>query len=97
VLDDLISRYGTGAVVSVRPYMPDNSGAILRWVLDIDGEPVEDLDVRTYTDERFHVAELVRGSESLELGRASLAQYPDGPAAYQDTLGGLQRRGEHGR
>ena len=33
LLDDLIERYGTDAVISVDPYMPDCSGDILRWVV----------------------------------------------------------------
>ena len=44
--DELIERYGTGAVLSVSPYMADRSGEILRWVLLIDRDEVPTADVR---------------------------------------------------
>jgi hypothetical protein len=37
MLDELIGRYGEGAIVSVRPNM-DDAGETLRWVVEINGE-----------------------------------------------------------
>jgi hypothetical protein len=36
-----------GGGLTVRPYMPDNSGDVLRWVLEIDGAELSDMDIRT--------------------------------------------------
>jgi hypothetical protein len=108
VLDELIERYGSGAVVTVSPYMPNNSGDILRWVLRIDGEEVSDVDVRTVVHserEDVHVMLLVYGDEEFELARwhedaehphsiKAGAQYRSVGPGVTDTLGGLLRRGQ---
>ena len=92
LLDDLIDRYDTGAVVSVDAYMPDNSGTILRWLLSIDGSEVEDVDVRTVPQEDGSTQVLgVRGEDQLELGRWDW-RHPDGHRLLT-TLGGLKRHG----
>ena len=87
----LIARYGAGAVLTVSPYMPDSSGDILRWVLQIDGKEPTDMDVRIDHDP-WVVMFLVRGDEELEVGRWSREQHPEG-AQVVETLGGLRRRG----
>jgi hypothetical protein len=94
LLDDLIERYGTGAVVAVRPYMPDNSGEILRWVLEIDGEEASEADVRVTERDGLSVMLLVGGGEEIELTswREGAPGPGSPPAAFLDTLGGLQRR-----
>lgn len=95
VLDELIDRYGTHAVISVDPYMPDNSGEILRWVLQIDGKEVPDIDVRTAPEgDDWMLMLLVRGDEEFELGRWRESTHPGGHR-FVDTLGGLKRRRDH--
>ena len=44
-IEDLISRYGEGALLTVRPYMPDGTGEVLRWEAQIDGQYLSDADV----------------------------------------------------
>jgi hypothetical protein len=89
MLDDLIDRYDSGAVLTVSPYILD-SGEILRWVLQIDGEEPSDLDVRIDQGDPWVVTFLVRGDDELEVGRWSRKQHPDG-ASVLWTLGGLRR------
>ena len=67
LLDELIERYGTGAVLSVDPYMPDSSGEILRWVLQIDLEEVGTADIRVSERDGRTVMPLTDGDEEIEL------------------------------
>ena len=94
LLDDLIERYGTGAVLSVDRYMPDSSGEILRWVLQIDGEEVPEADIRVIERDGRGVMLLTDGNEEIELRWwREGARGPQGePARFVYTLGGLQRR-----
>jgi hypothetical protein len=107
LLDELISRYGRRAVVTVRPYMPDSSGDIFRWVLEIDGNDPLDVDVLVRAQsEHVKVMLLVRGEDEIELARwhedcqrrfsiKKGAPYArSGPADVVDTLGALRRRQE---
>jgi hypothetical protein len=89
-LDELIERYDEGAIVTVSPYMPDSSGDILRWVLQIDGKEPTDLDVRIDQGDPWVVTFLVRGDEELEVGRWSRKQHPEGAQVIW-TLGALRR------
>jgi hypothetical protein len=91
LLERLIDGYGTGAVISVDSYMPDDSGEILRWILTIAGEDVPDVDVRVVEREGFIIFVLVSGVEELEVRRLSTKRYPAG-ARILETLGGIQRR-----
>ena len=90
LLDDLIRRYGEGAIVAVRPYMND-TGETLRWFVEIDGLDVPDLDVRDSRRGELMVMLLVRGGDEIEIGRWSPKTYPHGPAAFLRTLGDLAR------
>lgn len=106
LLDELIERYGKDAVVTVDPYMPDSSGEILRWVLQIDGMEVSDVDVRIGEHPKHRdvmVMLLVHGGEEVELTRwhedaespgsiKAGARYYGGGSRVVETLGGLRRR-----
>lgn len=92
MLDELIDRYGEDAILTARPYVPA-SGETLRWILEIDGSPVPDADVRTAShEERRHliVMLLVHGDEEVEIGRWSTKIHPYGPAAVMRRLGDLR-------
>jgi hypothetical protein len=90
LLDELIDRYDNGAVVTVSAYMPDSSGNILRWFVEIDGKEPSDIDVRIDQGDTWVVMSLVRGDEEIEVGRWSRKRHPDG-ASVVWTLGGLRR------
>ena len=75
LLDDLIERYGTDAVISVDPYMPDSSGDILRWVVQINFEDPE-ADISIVEREGRTVMLLTDGNEEIEL-----TGWRGGPAA----------------
>lgn len=93
MLDELIERYGKGALLTVRPYVLD-SGETLRWTLEIDGQDLPDADVRIQDDRErpdWVVMLLVRGNEELEIDRWSTKADPYGPAAVIRTLGELRR------
>jgi hypothetical protein len=68
-LDGLIERYDLGAIVTVYPYMPDNSGEILRWDVEIDGKTDPDVDVRLREEGELRILLLVTGGEEFELWR----------------------------
>jgi hypothetical protein len=92
MLDELIDRYGEGAILTVSPYVPA-SGETLRWIVEIDGSPVPDADVRTARHEGRRdavVMLLVHGDEEVEIGHWSTTLYPDGPAAVIRRLGDLR-------
>lgn len=93
LLDELIARHGEGAVLTVRPYMPDTSGVILRWVVELDGEEPADMDMRIEPDRddpHWIVMSLVRGDEELVVGRWLRRDHPEGATVIW-TLGGLRR------
>ena len=94
LLDQLIECYGTEAVISVDPYMPDTSGEILRWVMMIDWKEVPEADIRVSEREGRSVMLLTDGHEQIELaGWRGGTSGPHGePARFVDTLGALQRR-----
>jgi hypothetical protein len=89
MLDELIERYDSAAILTVSPYILD-SGAILRWVVQIDGQEPPDLDVRIDQGDPWVVMYLVRGDAELELGRWPKKQHPEG-AQVSWSLGGLRR------
>ena len=68
-LDRLIQRYGLGAILAVYPYMPDNSGEIFRWNVDIDGKTDPNVDVRLREDGEVRALVLVIHSEEFEIFR----------------------------
>ena len=91
MLHDLIERYGKGAVVTVYPYV---DGDTSRWMVEIDGSAVSDVDVRVKEHPKhpdWWLMFLVDGSEEIELDRWSSRTYPDGPASVIRTLGALRR------
>jgi hypothetical protein len=93
MLDELIDRHTEGALLTVRPYVLD-SGETLRWTVEIDGEPVPDLDVRIREHpERagWMVMFLVDGKEELEIDFWSTKRYPHGPTSVPRTLEQLRR------
>jgi hypothetical protein len=97
LLDELIDRYTEGALLVARPYTPDNSGEILRWIVEIDGEDLPDADILTRDDPEhpdWIVMLLVRGDEELEIDRWSTTKTrrPHGPpTSVPRTLGQLRR------
>jgi hypothetical protein len=68
-LDGLIDRYGIGAILSVYPYMPDSSGDVFRWDVEIDGETDPNVDVRLLEEGKYRALRLVVGGEEFELIR----------------------------
>jgi hypothetical protein len=93
VIDDLIARYDESAVVTVRPYV-DGSGETLRWIVEVDGAEIHDLDVRVRSDPdrpEVMVMLLVHMGKELEIERWSTTKTPYGPGAVVRTLGGLAR------
>jgi hypothetical protein len=89
LLDDLIDRYGEAAILTVRPYIID-SGEILRWIVEIDGEDPPDMDVRIDRGDPWVVMSLVRGGKEMLIGRWSRKRHPDGAQVIW-SLGGLRR------
>ena len=79
LLDQLIECYGTEAVISVDPYMPDTSGEILRWVMMIDWKEVPEADIRVSEREGRSVMLLTDGHEQIEL--AGGVEAPAAPTA----------------
>jgi hypothetical protein len=90
ILDDLIERYGEGAVFIVSKYWFDSSGIDVRCIVQIDGGEVPEVDVRHEPDPtrpgRWTIT-LVRGSEELRL---ITWQHEHSP--LHETLGSLKRR-----
>jgi hypothetical protein len=73
MLDDLVDRYGEGAIVTVSPYVLD-SGETFRWSVQIDGKEVSDIDVRVDEDPETGdqmVMRLFHADEELEIERWS--------------------------
>ena len=96
LLDELIERYGTGAVLSVDPYMPDSSGDILRWVLQIDGEEVPAADIRLIERDGRTVMLLTDGNEEIELTSwRDGARGPSGPGPRLTQSCHVRRRRPH--
>jgi hypothetical protein len=92
LLDDLIAQHGEGGVVRVAPEGLE-PGSTLRWVVEVDGHDVSDLDVRI----RPHpagtqlVVFLVRDDEELEVGRWLTLMHPHGSGLVV-TLSELRHR-----
>jgi hypothetical protein len=91
MLQMLIDRYGPGAVLNVTPFALD-SGETLRWIVQIGGTEVQEVDVRVEEREDTVVMCLTHAGEELELNRWATKRHPHGPAGFVDTLGALQRR-----
>jgi hypothetical protein len=68
-LDRLIEQHGPGAILAVYPYMPDNSGDIFRWDVQIDGKTDANVDVRLLEDGEYRALVLALGTEEFELFR----------------------------
>lgn len=93
MLDELIDRFGSGAVVTASPRMLD-SGENYRWELMIDGESAPEVHaherrVRGRPEER--VLLMVCRDDEVELTRWSTKTDRYGPATSIWTLGGLRR------
>jgi hypothetical protein len=92
LLDDLIERYGTDAILTVHPHMP--GGEVVRWELMIDGEYVPVADIRVTQRGDHSVMLLTDAREEIELTRwredSRGTQGP--PASFVERLGGLRRR-----
>jgi hypothetical protein len=93
MLDDLVDRYGEGAIVTVSPYVLD-SGETFRWSVQIDGKEVSDIDVRVDEDPETGdqmVMRLFHADEELEIERWSKTRLPYGPGSVIRSLRQLQR------
>jgi hypothetical protein len=94
VLDELIERFDSGAVLTAHPIMLD-SGETYRWELKFDGVvPAFDVSAHEhgipgYPDQRILL--MVYGDDELEIARWSRKQHRYGPASIVWTLGGLRR------
>lgn len=93
MLDDLIALYGDAAIVTVSPYILE-TGETLGWIAQIDGEEVQDLDVREEVRADSVVLYLVHGGDEVEIGRWSPNEHPYGRSGFSDSLGALGRRNE---
>ena len=92
MLDDLIDRFGAGAVVTAQPAMLE-SGETYRWELKIDGIFARGVFAKlrrhpAYPDQR--VLLMVSNGEEVEIGHWSTKR-PE-PATFEHTLGGLRRQ-----
>jgi hypothetical protein len=98
MLDELIARFGSAAVVTARPHMLD-SGDTYRWELEIDRKrvPIVSAYKRKLPGSTSGRVLVMRyGDDEIEIGRCSTKNYRYGPAAIVDTLGGLKRRAQLG-
>jgi hypothetical protein len=97
LLDDLIERYGQGALVQVFPYL-GNDGEALRWLVTIDGVDPGNVDVSirpaAEPPQKMRAVLVGKGGEA-EIASWSTKTYPQGPAALSHTLGALRRHVEH--
>jgi hypothetical protein len=87
-MQELIEKYGPGAILTVDPYVQD-SGETLRWVVQIDGADVNELDVRVQEHperDDMMIMYLVVGDENIELHRWSTRRDPYGPARVMRRL-----------
>jgi hypothetical protein len=92
MLDELIARYGEGAILTVSPYVLD-SGETLRWIVEIDGKDLPDTDVRVQEHAGrpdVVVMSLVHGDEEIEIQHWSRKRYPHGPSALVCRLRDLR-------
>lgn len=92
MLDDLIHRFGAGAVVTAQPAMLE-SGETYRWELKIDGVFVRGVFAKVRSDPAhpdLRVLLMVSNDEEVEIGRWS-TERPE-PATFENTLGGLRRQ-----
>jgi hypothetical protein len=97
LLDDLIERYGQGALLQVFPYV-GNDGEALRWLVTIDGVDPGNVDVSirpAVEPLQTMRAVLVGNGGEAEVGSWSTNTYPQG--ALSDTLGALRRHAERGQ
>lgn len=92
LLDDLIERYGTDAILTVHAHMP--GGEIVRWELMIDGGYVPTADVRISERGDHSVMLLTDAREEIELTRwrEGARGTQRQPASFVERLGALQRR-----
>ena len=91
MLDELIERYGAGAVVTAYPVMLD-SGVTYRWEILIDGERVSDVSVQAHgvRGRPYEmVVTMVHGDGVIEIARWSTGR-PE-PSSIVRTLGDLRR------
>jgi hypothetical protein len=95
MLDELIERYGKGAVISVDRYVLDRDHMNTRWIVQIDGQDVPDVDVAIRGHGDLLALVLVNVNDELELWRWNPTR-PNAaikePERIVDTLGGLRRR-----
>ena len=77
-IDDLISRYGESALLTVRPYMTDETGEVLRWEAQIDGQYPSDADValREAPDSGAVRMLLVFDEDEIEVARWTAGEHP---------------------
>jgi hypothetical protein len=83
MLDELIERFGSGAVVTASPLMLD-SGENYRWELRIDGKPEAGIHARERklsSGRNDRTLLMVYGDEEVELVSWSTTTLPYGPAA----------------
>ena len=70
LLDDLIERFGEGALLTAGQYVLGEGRDDFRWIVRLDGEDMPDLDVRVSDDPDYpgiSVMTLIRGSDNAEL------------------------------
>ena len=92
MLDELIERYGAGAVVTAYPVTLD-SGVTYRWEVLIDGEQVSNVSVHAHGIRgrpNEVVLMMVHGNDEIEIAHFSIER-PE-PVSIVRTLGDLRRK-----
>ncbi len=92
MLDDLLSTYGTDAVLSVIPDILED-GELVGWIVEVDGIAADGfaVELREDSDGDVRVLTLVRGNDEFELDRRQPGAERTG---YVDTLRAVQKRVE---
>ena len=83
-----MGTYGPDAVLRVIPNVLED-GETVGWLVEVDGEPADDLDARIRGDADVHVLLLLRADEEVELDRRGSG---DERAGFSETLGELRSR-----
>lgn len=91
MLDELVERFGTDAVVTARPVMLE-SGGTYRWELEIDGARMAGVSAHVRRDpEDHHLTILLMALDDEEVEIARWTTKRSEPGSIVRTLGELRR------
>jgi hypothetical protein len=92
MLDELVERFGTDAVVTARPVMLE-SGGTYRWELEIDGARMAGVSAHVRRDpEDHHLTILLMALDDEEVEIARWTTKRSEPGSIVRTLGELRRQ-----